>query len=141
MNTPAKERLRSDRRAIPSLINECSSSSTNPELTGIEIRSGPEIVVSIGICVPTQERQAAAREGFTQAGIRDLRKLVDQAERPEVRQAATAVLEFASGTSYAACAEGTPFGSGWVRALVQAFLDGGVEAIEQREYRRPRKQQ
>lgn len=105
----------------------------------MEVRSGPEVVVSIDVALGFRKLAAARREGFTRAQVRDLRKLAKAAPRPKVRLAASVVLEFATGASYDACARETPYGPGWVRALVGAFHDGGVDALRDRPYRRPRR--
>lgn len=104
----------------------------------MEVRSGAEVIVSVAVRVPSHDEVAPSREDFTTGHARDLRHLIASDVSPEVRRAATAVLEFASGKSYAACAEATPYGVRWVRALVAAFREGGIEALLNREYRQPR---
>lgn len=106
----------------------------------MEVRAGPEVIVRIGVALTFNELVAPQREAFSKAQVRDLRKLAHAAAAgPDVHLAAGAVLAFASGASYSASARGTPYGPGWVRGLVKAFHEGGVDALRDRPYRRPRR--
>lgn len=129
---------RTNCRAKAPLLKERSLCSTTPEVTGIVVNSATEVIVSIDIAVTTTDTPMRAQRDFSSAQIRDLSELAYSSTCPDVQRAATAVLEFARGKSYSDCAEGTPYGEGWVRALITAFRNGGVEALKNRKYRRPR---
>lgn len=124
-------------RASRGLLKETSGRSTEPKITDVDVNEAAEILVTISVSVPRQEAGANAVRGFTAAQIRELRRLASSASSPEVQRAAMAVLDFASGKSYRDCAQGTPYGEGWVRALVQAFRSGGADALKDRKYRKP----
>lgn len=133
------DNARTSRRANPSHLKDSCDRSTEPTLADIIVPNGGEIVVAVRVFVRSESHEGFVRPGFTAADLGDLRCLIATADRDEVRTAASAVLAFATGKSYADCAAGTPYGEGWTRALVKAFREGGAQALAQREYRHSRK--
>lgn len=75
---------------------------------------------------------------FSKTEVAALRSLRETAECEEIRRAAAALHRYARGLTMSSAVEPTPYGVGWLRGLREAFEDGGIEALREREYRPPR---
>lgn len=105
-------------RANGSLIKERSVCSTKPGVVDVSVTDTAEIIVTIGVCLPSPKKGPRKRREYSASQIRDLRQLASSAACPNVQRAATAVFDFANGKSYAECAKRTPYGEGWVRGAI-----------------------
>lgn len=131
--TPSADHIR---RAASSHLIETTDCSTGTDLGRIEVLPDGRILAVLELSMGAPNRSSSRRSEFSDRDIRDLRAMAEMDPRPEVRQAATAVLCYALGSSLAESATGTPYGIGWVRGLLRAIREDGLQALRTRNYRR-----